>query len=663
MAVYGVSVVRVSENLKSFRMLEALRQSTLKLFTEQNRMSSGYQLLAPSENPGGAATVVRMNQLLEQQDQILKNLKAADGFLSETDQSISDLNSLLIEASSLASEHSGSLTDQEQKNSAAVVIRSMMDQLVALGNRTYQGRYLFGGQQTMAAPFVMDNGAVRYAGDTNNLTTRVDRDEEQAYSITGDRLLGAVSSEVQGYKDWGVMVASDTRIADCGGVTGNGISKGSVNITEVGLTSFSVDLSTADTIGDAVDMINQAAGTAGSSVTASINAAGNGIRLISGGPQIVVEEVTNGTTARDLGILTNGAVPVVAGEDIQPRLTELTRLEDLGNVNLANLASGFVIQMGSESVTVDTSVLNGTNTVQDLLNLISRREMGVLARINDAGTGIDVLSRVSGQPMGIGENGGTTAAELGIRSMQGGTTLADLNSGKGVTGLAGQSDFRVVARNGASFEVSIRDASGSYDHNGDGSETVQDVIDAINDAATAAGVAVTASLASTGNGIRLVDTTGVNGMLQVERVNASYAIDDLGLTNLRATGAGASVEVVGQDIHRIEPSGVFTALQHLYESLMSGDSQSITEAGGEIDKAMTYVNQILGEVGARSKAMTDRRLRTEEAVVATQKVVSEVRDLDYTQAVTRFQQAQTALQANLMTGSKLVSMSLLDFLG
>ena len=47
---------------------------------------------------------------------------------------------------------------------------------------------------------------------------------------------------------------------------------------------------------------------------------------------------------------------------------------------------------------------------------------------------------------------------------------------------------------------------------------------------------------------------------------------------------------------------------------------------------------------------------------STQELLSEVEDLDYTEAVTKFQQAQTALQASLLTGSQILNTSLLDFL-
>ncbi len=662
MSVSSVSITRVTENLKASSLLETLRQNTLKLFEGEEQMATGYKVVMPSDDPVGASKVIQLNQLLEQQDQILANLGLADSFLSATDDAISDLNSLLIDAQEIANEHVGNITDAEQRESAAVVVDSIIDQLVMIGNRTHQGRYLFAGRQVDEAPFTREDGYVKFVGDTGSLLTRVDEVQEEAYNLTGDALFGAISEEMACWSDWDALLTEQTRLRDCGGVTGRGITLGTVEINETGVVSFQVDLTQADSVGDVIDLIDQAAADAGSSVTASINAAGNGIGLTTGGSTLEVTESGEGMTARDLGMLTTGPLASVTGEDIQPAVTGWTQLQDLGGVALADLSAGFVINNGGRSGVINTSVLTGTDTVQDLLNLINTAELNVWAKLSDDGTGIDIVNRLSGCAMTIGENGGNTAEALGIRSMHAGTSLSALNRGQGVSGTAGRTDFRIVARDGSSFEVDINDADGGLDRNGDGFETLEDVLFAINEAAAAAGVGVSAGMAVDGNGIRLVDTTGVDGTLRVERMNLSYAVDDLGLTGLEASGAGASVEVVGEDVNGIRAPGVFTALHDLHEALLSGDQGEISAAGAQVEEMIAWVNRSLGEVGSRSSALSARLSRTEEAVDATRKALSEVRDLDYAEAITRFQQAQTALQANLMAGSQTLSLSLLDFL-
>ena len=84
---------------------------------------------------------------------------------------------------------------------------------------------------------------------------------------------------------------------------------------------------------------------------------------------------------------------------------------------------------GGSTHTID---FDNAATIEDLLNTLNMSSAGVLAEINAAHTGIDIRSRLSGEDFMIGENGGTTAAGLGVRSFTTATRLEDLNYGFGV---------------------------------------------------------------------------------------------------------------------------------------------------------------------------------------------------------------------------------------
>ncbi len=60
--------------------------------------------------------------------------------------------------------------------------------------------------------------------------------------------------------------------------------------------------------------------------------------------------------------------------------------------------------------------------------------------------------------------------------------------------------------------------------------------------------------------------------------------------------------------------------------------------------------------------MRSRLEQTEDAVSSTTIILSELKDVDITEAITKFQQAQTALQATILTGSQQLDLSLMDFL-
>lgn len=114
--------------------------------------------------------------------------------------------------------------------------------------------------------------------------------------------------------------------------------------------------------------------------------------------------------------------------------------------------AGLRIVNGGQAYAID---LHNAVTVEDLLNAINGSGANVVASINAAGTGIDVRSRLSGADFSIGENGGATATQLGIRSLTGLTALTSLNFGTGVRASQTGADFRITRTDGTTFDISL----------------------------------------------------------------------------------------------------------------------------------------------------------------------------------------------------------------
>ncbi len=647
MAINPINFSRVTHNLQTLSLLDSLRRNTMNLFTEQNKLASGLRLNSPSDDPVLASKALNLSEVLDAQEQILLNVRYADAFLTATDNGMSDIADLLTEARATASSMVNSYVRSDERAAEAEIIGSIIDQLMSIGNRAYNDVYLFGGKKTTTPPFVRKYGGVYYAGDTTNLTTDIGGPDDPVLNLTGDKLFAMDTGRVTGYRNLEPAATAATRLDDIKGATSLGIRLSSLQIViNVGAMSFNVDLTGSATLGDVIDKINAAWQTAGGAGNlASIF--GTGLRLDTGGAgPIEVRESGNGSIASDLGILKSGPGGIIVGDNLHARITNTTAVSSLNGGAGINLASPILITNGLKSATVD---LSGAQTVQDILNIINTTDLGVKASINSSQTGFDVVNYVSGVSMSIAEQGGGhTADNLGILTLHGGTTLASLNHGGGVkTGTSGP-DFRIFTTSGASVDVSVV-----------GAKTVQDVLNAINSAAAAAGVAVTAALNPSGTGIRIDDATGGAGTLRIERLNMSPAIDGLGLNKSAPAG---QTYLISDDVAGVRPDSIFTVLMDLQEALRRDDTAGIDRAAQALERLAPDISRLHGIVGARSKAMHDRVTFTEDAVQATKTLLSEVKDLDYTEAITKFQQAQTALQANLMTGSRLLSISLLDYL-
>jgi flagellar hook-associated protein 3 FlgL len=636
MAVIPINMARVSQNLRAFNLLETLRRNQVGLFRVQNQLATGQKLLAPSDDPLLAAAAGAIDRRLELIRQIDRNLSHVNNALTESESAMNDAVSLLMDVQNVASEAAGDTLSDDERAALVPVVQSILDQLVAVGNRPYLNAYLFGGSYGGGRPFELVGDGVIYSGDAARGYAIVDTDQTQDFfTLSGAEFFGAVSSGVHGAVDLDPALTGDTRICDLRGATGRGVSLGIVSISD-GSQQVQIDLSGADTIGDILDKLN-------AEMPGSLQAtlSGDGIQISSlGGPVLLtVQDAVGGQTARDLGIVADGLGGPVGGADLDPQLTLRTQLADLDGGAGLDLTNGLTIRNGSRSATLDFA---DAETMEDILNEINGAGVGVWARIAEDGRSIEVLNRISGTDLTIEENGGQLATALGVRSLNASTELAGLNDGLGIETVDG-ADLRFITADGTSIEVDV-----------DGAQTLQDVIDRIN---AAGGGALTAGLAATGNGLSITDNTTGTETFRIERANLSPALDGLGL-NVAASGS----TLTGRDVNPVRTNSPFTALIELRNCLQGGDRGGITLAGQRLEDTLAKLQEVQGRMASHAKAMEARSRLAETEATGAQVMLSDVRDVDMTEVIVRFQQMQTALQANLTTSSAIMNLSLMDYL-
>ena len=232
----------------------------------------------------------------------------------------------------------------------------------------------------------------------------------------------------------------------------------------------------------------------------------------------------------------NGAVPFTAETDYRDQSSTVehgsgTVTAGTGNLAVSvvggaagspDLTSGLTITNGDDPQTIDTS---SAETVEGLLSLLNDPQYGLEATINSTRNGIDIRTRRSGADFSIGENGGTTATDLGIRTLTAGTLLSEFNHGLGVI-LPGDNDNDTAVQNTLEITLDDQGTSTTYSISTVDLSTVQDLIDQV---AAETGGAVTAELASIGNGLVLTRTDAVDAALPAEGT-VSLAGDTLTIT-------------------------------------------------------------------------------------------------------------------------------------
>jgi flagellar hook-associated protein 3 FlgL len=210
--------------------------------------------------------------------------------------------------------------------------------------------------------------------------------------------------------------------------------------------------------------------------------------------------------------------------------------------------SGLWITNGNQEYSIS---LSDCNTVQDLLNAVNAHP-DLLAQINDTMDGINIRSRDSGADFMIGENGGTTATQLGLRTFTENTALDDLNFGIGVGKTPDPSTNGATKMTVVKFTIDRADGT-QLKIDVDNPQTVGDVLDAINNNPANADGKLVARLKTNGNGIQLVDNSAGKGTLTVTPDSLNSSAYDLGLVATGAPKNSSGAFTYSTELNKVPP--------------------------------------------------------------------------------------------------------------
>lgn len=661
MSLTSSNIGRVPTLMASRMMLGTINSANRQMLNTQIQLATGRNINRPSDDVIGSSLVTVLDDVIERRDQRLRNLSHAEAVLNNVDASLGDVSDMLLEAQSIGLSQIGATSDPQVRANQAQVISAMIDSLLNISNRDYQNIHYFGGSQTNKSPFESHLGGIRYTGQGDGMLTDLGQASTIPITLSGSRAFGAVSARVQGERDLDPSMVGTTKLSNLQGAVQQGIRLNTINI-DINGTDVEVDLTGVHTAQDVVDALEAAIQTVDGGAVVQIDpASGDRFEIIpSGGVTITISDVGGDGAATDLGIAGTFTPGSTTGSDLNPKLTSLTRLDQL---------TGVTVPLGtirlSNAGHVRNLDLSAAETIEDVQNAVASLNIGIRVEISEAGDRLNFVNELSGTNMSIAEvAGGTTASELGVRSLTGSTLLSDFNDGVGVsrvtdaidpvTGLpdpARDLDFRVTVSSGVSFDVDLtKDTT-----------TVQHVIDAINAAAAGAGLGVPAEfearLAADGNGIELEDLTGGVGTFAVTQLNGSNAAADLGIL-----GTAAGAVITGEDRATVAVDSVFTHLIALRDALLNNDTPGISLATSRIETDVPRVAEARATVGVRTRRVLDAVTHEEDLKLQDTALRSEVQDLDYTEAAIRFATLQTQLQAALTSASQALQLSLMDFL-
>jgi flagellin-like hook-associated protein FlgL len=499
-AIVPIPTTRVSDLLIRQRLQTQLQSDQFAIVRLQDQLSTGRRILLPSEDAPAALRAVSIQSLLERKDQVRKNLATNELYLRSTDSALSNASDLLaqIRASALAVIGGGSTDSQRQ--AAGLEVDAALRNLINAGNQAVNGRFLFGGSATVM-PFELVNDAVWYHGNEQPLQSYGDVDLLFQTNLPGDQVFGGLTGEVLGIADLNPALTADTLLSDLHG--GLGIRKGTISVSD-GVNTRLVDLSKANTVGDVVALL-EANPPSGRQIRVDLSNVGLNVQIdAAGGGSLTIQDVGDGQTAADLGILRAvpaGVTPIV-GTDLDPRVTLTTRLRDI----LGSRARAVMSPGGINNDLIFTANQNGAQYNNVSITLVD-------GGLGTAGNEVAVYNSVTNTLTITIESGVSTANQVIAAVNAEGTFSATLdlhetdNNGTGIiqaTALDPAASATTAGGSGFDFDqtsgLQVTNGGATTTINFAAATTVEDLLNTLN--GSTAGLVARINAAGTGIDIR-----------------------------------------------------------------------------------------------------------------------------------------------------------------
>jgi flagellin-like hook-associated protein FlgL len=593
---------RVSTYLVRQRLQSQLQTDQLDIFRLQNQISTGKRITRPSEDAPAAQRAITLQRLIERKTQLQSNVNTGLSFLTATDVALNDVSSLLGDIRGLALGAASTTATDEERAVAATEVDQAIDQLLAVGNRRFRGRYLFAGSQTNVEPYAKSGNAVSYSGDEKSIQNFSDLDVLFSTNAPGASVFGGISQEVVGGADLNPQLSSDTLLSSLRG--GRGISpNGALRISD-GTNSTTIDISRAVTVGDVIRLIEENP-PAGRQITASVSGTGITLQLdSSGGGNLTVTEVGSGRAASELGILESTGVltnPLV-GSDLDPTILKTTRIEDL----LGAKARTRIASAGDNNDLLIEANANGAS-----LN-------GITVQFVDDATAGSESATLAGNVLTVHIAAGATSANAVINAINAqGSFTATLDPTDSVN--PAQAGFGVVAASatgvtaggsGATLDLSgvtIENGGQSVTIDFAGIETVEDLLNKLN----GSGAGVYAAINAQGTGIDV--RSRLSGSDFWIRENGGQSATQLGISLTELNHQLDLPTVTGTDFTLVVDLGNIDADPESEYANLAIDLTGATTAQEVIDRINNHPGNNTGGVALQASLNASNELQIVDA--------------------------------------------------
>jgi len=180
--------MRVSTAYFTQRGLTSILEQQARLADIQEQVSSGKRLLRPSDDPTGAAQILRLEQSLSVTNQYQRNADNALNRLTLEESTLDSVQDSLIRIREIAIQGSNATIGNTDRKALAQEVRERLNEIVSLANtKDANQEYLFSGYKVTTKPFTeAADGTFTYSGDQGQRALQISSGRQMMDSDSGN---------------------------------------------------------------------------------------------------------------------------------------------------------------------------------------------------------------------------------------------------------------------------------------------------------------------------------------------------------------------------------------------------------------------------------------------------------------------------------------------
>lgn len=209
--------MRVTNQSLTFTLINNLQRNIRSLDELNYQLSSGKRIRLPSDDPVGAVRVMGYKTYLVENAQFTTNIDDGKGWMESADKAFSQSTEIIQRVRTLAVQAANGTYNAGDRDKIAVEVNQLLDEMVNIGNTSYKGLYIFGGNDTLTSPFEKKYGKdanqdpdlpgriginaknitnVEYKGDTNYIYREIEKNLRLSINFIGKEVFQAENENI-----------------------------------------------------------------------------------------------------------------------------------------------------------------------------------------------------------------------------------------------------------------------------------------------------------------------------------------------------------------------------------------------------------------------------------------------------------------------------------